>query len=185
MKEIWKPIKGYEEHYLISNFGNVKCIKQIREVGHPPNRIRKYYSVDRLLKPWDNGAGYKVVSLQNDGYRKNHYVHRLVADHFINNPLGLEEVNHKDFNKANNHVSNLEWCDRSYNAYYSIEHYKKPKKSQIGATGEKYIVKRVRNGNVRYRVKMYGQSEKQFKSIEDAILYRNEVLKNEEYYART
>lgn len=184
MNEEWKPIKGYEGFYEISNRGRVKRIKQLREIGHSPNRIRKFYDVDRLLNPWDNGHGYKVISLIKDGRRKNHYVHRLVGEHFIPNPYNLEEINHKDFNRANNRVENLEWCDRSYNAYYSIERYKKPKNAQLGATGEKYIIKRIKNGNIRYRVKMFGCSEKQFLSLDDAIKYRNEVLKNEEYYSR-
>ena len=184
MKEEWKPIKGYEGFYEISNLGRVKCIQQIREVGHSPNRVRKLFKVDRLLNPWDNGRGYRVVSFGASGVRKNYYVHRLVAEHFIPNPNGLEEVNHKDFNKSNNHVDNLEWCDRRYNAYYSIDNYKRPKNTQLGSLGEKYITERVVKGRVSYRVKMYGRSEKTFYSLDEAIMYRDRVLKDEKDYSK-
>lgn len=184
MDEIWKPIKGYEEFYEISNFGRVKNIKVIRCIGSKGGRQYREFPMDRILKPFDNGHGYKVISLNKGGKRKNYYVHRLVGEHFLENPNGLEEINHKDYNKANNRVDNLEWCDRSYNAYYSIEQYRKPKNSQIGVTGEKFIIKRItKTGLVRYRVAMKGTSEKRFETLEEAISFRNKVLENEKYYS--
>lgn len=62
-----------------------------------------------------NTAGYLRVAIQKDCKPKKMFVHRLVAMNFIENPLNLAEVNHKDGNRLNNHVSNLEWCDRIYN----------------------------------------------------------------------
>ena len=185
MKEIWKPIKGYEENYLISNLGRVKNIRIVRCIGSKGGRQYRAFPMDKILKPWDNGKGYKVVSLTKDTNRKNHYVHRLVAEHFIDNPFELDEVNHKDFNKANNRVDNLEWCDRIYNTHYSIDRYKKPKNARIGDTGEKYIKRRVtETGLIRYRVAMKGISEKRFSSLEEAIKFRNKVLESEEYYSK-
>lgn len=72
-----------------------------------------------ILKPVDNGRGYLQVQLKRPKWEK---VHRLVAEMFIPNPFGLLEVNHKDENKYNNNVNNLEWCDRKYNVTYSKSH---------------------------------------------------------------
>ena len=96
----WKEIKGYEGLYLVSNYGDV-------------------VNVNRGLKiPQVNEDGYLRVQLSKGGVQKNHYVHRLVAETFIENPLALPCVNHKDENKANNFVENLEWCTILYNNTY-------------------------------------------------------------------
>ncbi len=67
------------------------------------------------------GKGYKYISLSYLGVKTNYSVHRLVADAFIPNPEGLPCVNHKDGNKLNNHVDNLEWCDYSYNNHHAYD----------------------------------------------------------------
>lgn len=94
-------IKGYEGLYSIDTSGVV------------------YGRKGRPLKPYDNGYGYLIVDLRDLGGNKRHKkVHRLVADAFIPNPDNLSEINHKDENKHNNSVSNLEWCTSSYNKRY-------------------------------------------------------------------
>ena len=98
--------------YLVSNFGRVISLKNTR--GFP----RKEPIV---LKTWSAGNGYECVALKNG---KKHNVHRLVAEAFIPNPQNLSEVNHKDKNKFNNHVDNLEWCTRQYNVNYSKDDMK-------------------------------------------------------------
>jgi hypothetical protein len=98
--EIWKDIIGYEGCYQVSNLGRVKSL--IRGI---------------ILKPLIN-LGYACVYLHNKCSKKNCLVHRLVAKAFIPNPNGYEQVNHKDENKANNMVENLEWCTSKYNANY-------------------------------------------------------------------
>ena len=70
------------------------------------------------LKPIKNRYGYMYVNLRKDGVTKQQYIHRLVAQAFIPNPNNLPEVNHKDEDKTNNNVKNLEWCDRKYNINY-------------------------------------------------------------------
>ncbi len=96
----WKEIKGYEGVYLISDTGDVVGINHGRKI------------------PCVNEDGYLRVQLCKDGEAKNRYVHRLVAEAFIDNPLNLPCVNHKDENKANNAVENLEWCTSLYNNTY-------------------------------------------------------------------
>ena len=102
-EEIWCPIKGYESIYEVSDQGRVKSIG---------------YGKERVLKPGRNGGGYLQVYLCKNGEQKKCLVHRLVAQTFITNPQNLPEVNHKDENKTNNSVQNLEWCSSKYNANF-------------------------------------------------------------------
>lgn len=73
------------------------------------------------LKPLDNGKGYRYVFLYKNKRAFRFYIHRLVAVHFINNPQHFQYVNHKDENKSNNSVDNLEWCTALYNANYGTK----------------------------------------------------------------
>lgn len=107
MEEIWKSF-GYED-YEISNFGRVKSYKYDKENG-------------RIMKPYRDSKGYLQIDLQLDGRkrhnRKHFVVHILVAQAFLPNPDNLPQVNHKDENKENNCVDNLEWCTNEYNEAY-------------------------------------------------------------------
>lgn len=104
MQEIWKDVKGYEGKYQISNFGNVKSLNY--------NNMKK----EKLLSFWK--SKYLYVNLYKNNKGKSFQVHRLVAEAFIPNPDNLPEVNHKDEDKLNNNVSNLEWCTTKYNCNY-------------------------------------------------------------------
>jgi len=77
-----------------------------------------YNSKGRRIKPYDNGYGYLIVDIRIMGKRKHIKVHRIIATAFIPNPHLLPEVNHKDEDKHNNAVENLEWCTSSYNKTY-------------------------------------------------------------------
>ena len=109
MQEEWKPIAGFEGVYEISSFGRVRSLD--REVGHRSGAaIRR----GKVLSPRKDGSGYLFVSLCAHSKSINAKLHRLVAEHFLpSSPLS--EVNHKDFDKANNSVSNLEWVSRKGN----------------------------------------------------------------------
>lgn len=102
--EIWKPIKGYEGLYEISNYGRVKSLARTWVTGH--NSIVR--SKDESILAPKKDRGYLRVGLLKNGKRKLFSIHRLVAEHFIPNPLNKPEVNHRDGNKENNHFSNLE-----------------------------------------------------------------------------
>ena len=107
--EQWKTIDGYED-YEVSNYGRVKSLERIDNLG----RTIK----EKILKQSTNNNGYQQVCLCKNGKRKMFQVHRLVANAFIPNPNNYAEINHKDECKTNNHVSNLEWCNRKYNCNY-------------------------------------------------------------------
>ena len=104
VNEIWKPVKGYEGLYEVSNLGKVKTF-------HPKeNNI--------ILKPYLMKNGYMQVCLYSKTTRKKLFVHRLVAEAFIPNPDNFTQVNHIDENKQNNCVENLEWVTHLQNMAY-------------------------------------------------------------------
>lgn len=126
--EIWKDISGYECKYKISNYGRIKSLNYGKT---QKEKIRK----TQLNK------GYAKVNLSKNGKVKHYLVHRLVAEAFIPNPNNLTEINHKDENKENNHVSNLEWCTHKYNMSYGTRSEKVIKKLK----GRKFTEDRKRN----------------------------------------
>ena len=110
MNEIWLPISGTEGCYQVSNMGNVRSMD--KEVGHRWGGIA--VKKGKVMKPRLDGSGYQFVSLSARGFVVHAKVHRLVAQHFLP-PSDLPEVNHKDFAKTNNAVTNLEWVSRKGN----------------------------------------------------------------------
>ena len=101
--EIWKDIEGYEGKYQVSNLGRVKSIR---------------YGKEKILSPSISNQGYIQVNLCKNGKQKWCLIHRLVALAFIPNPNNLPQINHRDEDKTNNKVENLEWCDHKYNNNY-------------------------------------------------------------------
>lgn len=104
MSEIWRDIDGYEGLYQVSNLGNVLSLHPHRSKKEKPKIISH-----------DNIHGYHRVELHANGNKTKFLVHRLVADMFLPNPDNKSEVNHKDGNKDNNTVDNLEWCTHREN----------------------------------------------------------------------
>lgn len=125
MIEEWKGISGYDHDYRVSTLGRV--------IG-----------TRGFLKPYDNGYGYLVVELRQNGKKKHLRVHRLVAEAFVPNPQGLPEVNHKDEDKYNNLAINLEWCTSSYNKKYGTG-----RKSRSDGMKRVWAQRRADDGNKR------------------------------------
>ena len=103
MDEIWRDIEGYEGLYQISNKGHVKSL---------------HNGSERILRPVIDKYGYMFVYLYNNNARKYFKIHRLVAQAFISNPENKPQVNHKDENKKNNCIENLEWATAKENSNY-------------------------------------------------------------------
>ncbi len=112
-KEQWADILGFEGKYMISDFGRVKSLLRIASQGKCAGElIRKSYVQKR--------TGYVWTTLCNGSKKRRYFLlHKLVAPAFIENPLNLPEINHKDGNKLNNRKSNLEWTTRSFNMKHS------------------------------------------------------------------
>lgn len=116
--EEWKDIKGYENIYQVSNLGRVKRLSYVVKNPGPRANGSMLKFKEHLLKPRKITHGYLSVMLYKNGVPKNYKIHRLVAQAFIPNLLNLPEVNHKDEDKTNNQVENLEWCTHIYNSNY-------------------------------------------------------------------
>lgn len=131
MKEIWKDIPDYEGLYQASNLGNVKVLDRVVNSGIKNNKtvIRK----GKLLKKRIN-QGYYEVALSKNNKKRFLKVHRLIAITFIPNLNNLPSVNHKDENKLNNNVNNLEWCTIKYNCNYGNRNFK----ISLANKGKKY-----------------------------------------------
>lgn len=114
----WKPIKGYEGLYEISNTGLIRTNKKYCIKRNSKEKINKY----KYIKGSPDSNGYIVLTLYktlgNKKDKKTHKLHKLVAEHFLINEHNYHQINHKDENKSNNNVNNLEWCDSKYNNNY-------------------------------------------------------------------
>ena len=110
-QEVWKPVVGLEGLYEVSNKGRVRSVD--RDIIRSDGRVQHKKGV--VLKQFITNKGYPYVMV-NKGYKQHlKTVHRLVAQAFIPNPSNYPVVNHKDENKTNNCVENLEWCTQSHN----------------------------------------------------------------------
>ena len=106
-EEIWKDVQGFEGYYQVSSYGRLKSFKKV--------------PTGRVLKNTNSKGDYFRIVLDAGGNKLHTSVHRLVATHFIPNPDSLPVVNHKDGNKQNNRIDNLEWCTHAYNTADSIQ----------------------------------------------------------------
>ena len=109
--EVWKDIKGYEGYYQVSNLG------EVRAIGHKWQRK----GVHKIKLHENNGYGYLMADLHKNNKSKSIAVHRLVAQAFIPNPENKQQVNHKNGDKTDNRVENLEWATAKENIRHAFD----------------------------------------------------------------
>jgi hypothetical protein len=121
MNKEWREVPGYGGEYIVSNNGEVRSLF----CGHGT----RWKCGERTLTQGVDWKGYKKVTICKNGHTKRVFVHRLVAEAFLEKPQGKNIINHKDGNKQNNNVDNLEWCTDSENQIHSyrVLGNKKPK----------------------------------------------------------
>lgn len=150
-KEIWKDIKDYEGAYQCSSYGRVKSLDRYIEEHNGKKQFRK----GQIIKPRLNKNGYLQLALNKNAKRKMVYVHILIAETFLDNYKKLETVNHKDGNKLNNNIDNLEWSSYSNNNQHSYDELHRPA-AREGAKPKKV-----------YIIDTYDNSVKWFNSIKE------------------
>ena len=121
----WRPVVGYEDVYKISENGEVVRV----ETG-------------KTLKPSLAKNGYYVVALWHKNRGKSHHIHQLVAEAFLPNPNGFKTINHKDGNKLNNDISNLEWCSYSENNKHAYDKGLKVPSRKVVESARRRAIKR-------------------------------------------
>lgn len=141
MKEIWKDVIGWEGLYQVSNLGNVRTLHYKKPYPRKLSKSKK---------------GYLRVNLSQNKKYKYYSVHRLVAEAFIPNPNNLPQINHKDENRTNNRVDNLEWCTNKYNCNYG-HHCENVGKSRKGKKPTSSHVENIRKSHALVQGKKVNQ----------------------------
>ena len=142
MEEIWRDVKGYEGLYQVSNLGRVKSLERFIKTRKNKNGMNGYIHKQESIRiPTKDYKGYLRLNLYKEGKQKPFRVHRLVAQAFIPNPNNLPQVNHKDENKENNCITNLEWCTNEYNHNYGTRNKRVAEKQK----GRKIPFEQIKN----------------------------------------
>lgn len=129
--EEWKPVQGYEGFYEVSSFGRVRRLERLVKTGIKHSEYR--YSRGGVLKQHQKRGGYLSVDLSKGSVVKTINVHKLVATAFIPKPDGKTEVNHKNCDKTDNRVENLEWVTPRENKDHAItnDRYYNPNRKPV------------------------------------------------------
>ncbi len=152
--EMWRDIKGYEGLYMVSNLGRVKSVPSIFERKYENRKTNYIYKKEKILRINNlQTGGYCSVKLTKNGVQINFKVHRLVADAFILNLNGKDQINHINGIKTDNYVGNLQWVSQSENILHSFKLGTHKVKKEWLAKGEanpkaKKVVQYTKSGEI-------------------------------------
>lgn len=151
--EIWKDIRGMEGFYQVSNLGRIKALERIiQRKNRGLLKIKEHF-----VKGSKDTKGYLQLDANINGKRVIKFIHRLVAEAFIENPFNYPQVNHKDGNKENNNVANLEWVTVEENIHHAwANQLNKP------LQGEKHGNHKLTDEQVIYIKKHYKKLDKEY-----------------------
>jgi hypothetical protein len=137
-----KQVKGYEGLYELTHDFKVKSVKR-------KNRLN-----DKYLKQNISNMGYIFYNLCKNGFSKTVYLHKIIADLYLDNPLGLTIVDHIDGNKQNNNVENLRWCSQRENIHYYTSKRESKSNNYVGVfrrwDNKKWVAKIYINNKQKY-----------------------------------
>jgi hypothetical protein len=170
--EVWKNIK--DSYYDISNLGRIKSLQRYVNTGSGQRLVK-----ERILKQCYDKDGYCILCLRLEDIKKTYKIHRLVAENFlIKISDEYDTVNHKDFDKKNNNVNNLEWISNMAN----IRHYhKKQNKKCVGVSYVKQKCKymsRITIDNKRIYLGIFETEEEAIKKYYDYVFSNNLKIQN-------
>ena len=173
--EIWREVKGFEGLYEVSNRGRIKSLPRLDSMNR---KVR-----ERIMATTYDWQGYEHVKLNKDGKSYTKYVHRLVAEAFIPNPMKKETVNHKDEIKAHNYVENLEWMTMKENANYGTRNIRAVAHKdyfeisrKISSSAHKKAVVQLKDGEV---IKRWNSITSASKGLGVSLRAIQNVLRNE------
>lgn len=162
-EEIWRPVRGYEKFYEVSNYGLVRSLDRVIPWKDTVRRIP-----GRVLKPHRRRDEYEDVNLSNEGVWNLHLIHTLVAQAFLENPTGLPEVDHIDRCRYNNRLDNLAWVSKSANMLNTGVR-------KDSALGEKNVFME-RKAFVVSSVRINAGKKHYFKTLDEAKEFRRTLL---------
>lgn len=148
-EEHWKPVKGYEGQYEVSDKGRVRSLDRYVKTANKRSKTGKYFVEGKIRKPFVGHDGYLRMALNKDGVNKKYFVHRLVMETFSPNPdpEHLTQINHKNEITNDNRVENLEWCTQTYNNNYG-NRIEKQAKALVNGKRAKKVGQYDLNGNL-------------------------------------
>lgn len=140
-KEEWKPVVGYEGLYEVSNLGRIKSVERVVRRGRYSHKVKECIKTQVL-----NTNGYPCVSLCKNGKSRQKTIHQLIANAFINNPLNLPEIDHKNADRTDYSIDNLQWVTHRENMNNPISKQRILINSNTKEAVRKMIESRIING---------------------------------------